>query len=155
MPFPLRPPFVAVHVRLSALFYHLGAPHPADEHADQRKGKDVVPVPLCCTGQGILDSGLARCGLLCDSGRGGLGTSLWRIYRQRVLPAVQGNVHSETGAWNHLCCLADNQLFSILVGSSDRGCTESATDYPVPRGHRLSLMIWYPLSSGIQTFPTG
>ena len=67
----------------------------------------------------------------------------------------QGDVRSDTGARDHLSCLAENQACSILVGSSARGCAETATYYLVPRGSRRSLMQQPLISSGIRLLPTG
>ena len=153
MPFPLVPPSVGVCVRFSSPFYRLRVPCPSGEHSGQREGKDV-PVLLRCAGRGILGSRRAKCGLLREAGRDGPGTSLWRLHRWRVLPACQGDVHSETGTRDHLCRLADNQPCSILVVSSAWGCTDMATNYPVPQGCRSSLTQRPPLYAGLQPLLT-
>ena len=81
VPLPLGLPFVGVHVGFFAPFYFIGAPLLASEHVVQREGKDVS-VSLRCAGRGILESRQAKCGLLRDIGRGGLGNCCWRIHRR-------------------------------------------------------------------------
>ena len=113
------PPFVGVRFGFSSPFNCLVAPHPAGEHVGQREGKDV-PVLLRCSSRGIFDSRRGRFSLLHDAVWCWLGTSFRKIHRQKVLPAGWGDVSSMIGARNHLCCLADNQPYSSLVGPSDR-----------------------------------
>ena len=154
MPLPLVISFVGVIVGFFAPFDCLGEPHPDGEHASQREGKYVM-VSLRCASWGILDFGRAKCGLLCDAGRDGLGTSFWKLHPRRVLLSGRGDVRSETGAWEHLCCLNDNQPYLSLAGSSDQGCAEIATNYLVPQGHHCSPTQRPPLYSGLQPLPTG
>ena len=153
VPLPLGPPFVGIHIGLFYPFNRIGAPHPAGEHAVQREGKDV-PIFLCCAGRGILDYGRATCGLLCDAGRGRSGTIYWKIHRKRVLLAGRGEVRSETGAQDHLCCSDGNHPCLSLVGSSTLGCADTATNYPVPQGRHRSLTQRPPLFDGLRPLLT-
>ena len=149
----LGPPFVDVHVGSFASFYHIGALHPTGGHSDQREGK-YVPILLHFSGQGILDYRRARCCLLYDAGKCRSGTVFWKLHRQKVMTAGWGDVRSETGAWNHLHCSANNQPCSSLVGSSSWGCTDTATNYQEPRGRRYSLTQHPPISAGLRPLPT-
>ena len=114
------PPFEGVHVGFLSPFDCHGALKPSGEHAVQRKGKDGL-VSLCCAGLGIHDSRRTRCGLLCDNGRSGSGNSFWKLHQGRFLPAGRGDALSETGVQDHMCCLANNQPCSSLIGSSACG----------------------------------
>ena len=151
---PLGLPFVGVRVGFFAPFYCIGAPLLAGEHAVQREGKDVS-VSLRCAGRGILESRQAKCGLLRDIGRGGLGNCRCRIHRRRVLSSCRGDVSSKTGARDHLCRSADNQPCLSLIGLSTWGCAETATDDLVSGGRCHSMTRWPLLSAGLRPLPKG
>ena len=138
VPYPLGLSFLGVSVGFFAPFNRLRAPRPSSEHADQREMKDVQ-VFLLCSSRGILDSGWAKCSLLCDVGRDRSRTIRWKLHRRSVLLSCQGDVRSVTGARYHLCCLANNQPLSSLIGSSSQECAETSTNYPVPRVRRRYL----------------